>query len=64
MKNIQKGKKMGIDDPVTRVGNKIWGAEMGSKIEGMRGAGGDLEWVWIKSGSICHVIISGTFLIY
>lgn len=35
MTNVQKGKQMGRDDPVTRVGNEISEAEMGNKMEGM-----------------------------
>lgn len=53
---------MGRDDPVTRVGNEISETEMGNKMEGM-GWGGDPELLWIRSESVSHAIISGTFLI-
>lgn len=49
---------MGSDDPVTRVGNKVWGEEKGC------GGGEVSELLWIKNERGSHVIVSGTFLIY
>lgn len=38
--NVQKGKQMGRDDPVTRVGNEIFGGKMCKKDGGERGKDG------------------------